>query len=193
MLKRTASTEALIWPPFIPRLSNILSSVFQLFPLGWVHQTLYPRYALLLLSTVFDSLQIMLKLYNIPEKLLGQKVKQILNCYYTCCLNGAGRMDLDGGEIHNVGRLNGWALKSRLFWALKCQRNGHFGPKKLRFQGAPPSSGPRNGFPSKYKCPAPYEKNRYIGNFMDKRQGISGPIQRWFLIRGWRVGGGGGE
>ncbi len=31
-------------------------------------------------------------------------------------------MDLDGGEIHNGGRLKGWALKSRLFWVLKWQR-----------------------------------------------------------------------
>ncbi len=30
-------------------------------------------------------------------------------------------MDLDGGVIHNEGRLKGWALKSRLFWALKWQ------------------------------------------------------------------------
>jgi hypothetical protein len=27
-------------------------------------------------------------------------------------------MDLDGGVIHNEGRLKGWALKSRLFGAL---------------------------------------------------------------------------
>jgi hypothetical protein len=62
MLKRTASTEALIWPPFILRLSNILSSVFQLFPLGWAHQTLYPRYAFLLLSAIFYSLYIVRKM-----------------------------------------------------------------------------------------------------------------------------------
>ncbi len=31
-------------------------------------------------------------------------------------------MDLDGGEIHNEGRLKGWALKSTPFWALKWQR-----------------------------------------------------------------------
>jgi hypothetical protein len=126
----------------------------------------------------------MLKLYSIPEKLLGQKVKKMFNYYYTCCLYGVGCMDLDGGEIPNEGRLKGWALKLRLFWALKWQRNGHLGPKKIEISGCTPSSGSRNGFPSKYKCPAPYEKNRYIGNFMDKRQGISGPIQRWFLIRG---------
>jgi hypothetical protein len=30
----------------------------------------------------------------------------------------------------------------------------------------------------------PHINNRYIGNFMDKRQEISGPIQRWFIIRG---------
>jgi hypothetical protein len=72
----------------------------------------------------------MLKLYSIPKKLLGQKVKQIFNCYYTCCLYGAA---LDGGEIHNVGRLKGWALKLRLFWALKWQRAQQvpFGPKKV--------------------------------------------------------------
>ncbi len=31
-------------------------------------------------------------------------------------------MDFDGGVIHNEGRLKGWALKSRLFWALKWER-----------------------------------------------------------------------
>jgi hypothetical protein len=31
-------------------------------------------------------------------------------------------MDLDGGVIHKEGRLKGWALKSRLFWALKWER-----------------------------------------------------------------------
>jgi len=30
-------------------------------------------------------------------------------------------MDLDGGVIHNDGRLKGWALKSRLFWTLKWE------------------------------------------------------------------------
>jgi hypothetical protein len=36
----------------------------------------------------------------------------------------------------------------------------------------------------------PHINNRYIGNFMDKRQekseiqGISGPIQRWLIIGG---------
>jgi hypothetical protein len=46
---------------------------------------------------------------------------------------GAGRMDLDGGVIHNKRRLKGWALKSRHFWALKWQRalRVPFGPKKV--------------------------------------------------------------
>jgi hypothetical protein len=34
-------------------------------------------------------------------------------------------MDLDEGVIHNEGRLKGWALKSRLFWALKWERVVH--------------------------------------------------------------------
>jgi hypothetical protein len=39
-------------------------------------------------------------------------------------------MDLDGGEIHNEGRLKGLALKSRLFWDLsEC----HLGPTKVLF------------------------------------------------------------
>ncbi len=44
-------------------------------------------------------------------------------------------MDLDGGVIHNEGRLKGWALKLRLFWALKWQRAQRvpFGPKKVEF------------------------------------------------------------
>ncbi len=46
-------------------------------------------------------------------------------------------MNLDGGVIHNEGRLKGWALKSRLFWALKWQRAQRvpFGPKKSRLEG----------------------------------------------------------
>ncbi len=32
-------------------------------------------------------------------------------------------MDLNGGVIHNEGRLKGWALKSRLFWALHCEKS----------------------------------------------------------------------
>jgi hypothetical protein len=31
-------------------------------------------------------------------------------------------MDLDGGVINNEGRLMGWALKMRIFWAMKWQR-----------------------------------------------------------------------
>jgi hypothetical protein len=60
-----------------------------------------------------------------------------------------------------------------------------FGPKKVEISGPTPSNAPRNGFPSH---PNPYVQphinNRYIGNFMDTRQEISGPIQRWFIIRG---------
>jgi hypothetical protein len=43
-------------------------------------------------------------------------------------------MDWDGGLINNEGRLKGWALKSRLFWALKWQRacEYHLGPKKSK-------------------------------------------------------------
>jgi hypothetical protein len=38
-----------------------------------------------------------------------------------------------GGVIHSEGRLKGWALKSRLFWALKLQQAQRvpFGPKKV--------------------------------------------------------------
>jgi hypothetical protein len=91
-------------------------------------------------------------------------------------------MDLDRGEIHNKGRLKGWALKLRLFWALKWQQAQRvpFGPKKVEKWISP--------HPNPYI--QPHINNRYIGNFMDKRketrerQEISGPIQRWFIIRG---------
>ena len=43
--------------------------------------------------------------------------------YLFVCLYGAGHMDLDGGVIHNEGCLKGWALKSRLFWALHCEKS----------------------------------------------------------------------
>jgi hypothetical protein len=38
------------------------------------------------------------------------------------------------GKIHNKGPLKGWALKSRLFWALKWHRVQRvpFGPKKVK-------------------------------------------------------------
>jgi hypothetical protein len=42
-------------------------------------------------------------------------------------------MDLDGGVIYNEGRLKGWALKSRLFWALKWQRAQRVGDE-VRFE-----------------------------------------------------------
>jgi hypothetical protein len=60
--------------------------------------------------------------------------------YLFVCLYGVGRMDLDGG-IHNEGRLKGWALKSRLFWALKWERaeGVPFGPKKVEISGPTPS------------------------------------------------------
>jgi hypothetical protein len=69
-------------------------------------------------------------------------------------------MDLDGGEIHNEGRLKGPPLQTA---------------REMDFP------------PSKFIGPAPYKKQVYIGNFMDKRQEISGPMQRWFLIRGCGV------
>jgi hypothetical protein len=66
-----------------------------------------------------------------------------------------------------------------------------FGLKKVEISGPPPSNAPRNGFPPHpYPYVKPHINNRYIGNFMDKRketrkrQEISGPIQRWFIIRG---------
>ncbi len=53
-------------------------------------------------------------------------------------------MDLDGGVVHNEGRLKGWALKLRLFWALKWQRaqGVPFGPKKVEISGPTPSKAP---------------------------------------------------
>ncbi len=43
------------------------------------------------------------------------------NYQCTCCLRGAVRLDLEGGVIHNEGRMKGWALKSRPFWAQKSR------------------------------------------------------------------------
>jgi hypothetical protein len=84
------------------------------------------------------------------------------------------------GEIHNEGRLKGWALKSRLFWALKRQRAQRvpFGLKKVEifFSGPTPSNSPRNVFPPIYtSIPPALYKNRYIGNFIDKR--FQGPFR----------------
>jgi hypothetical protein len=68
-------------------------------------------------------------------------------------------MNLDGGVIRNERHLKGWALKSRLFWA-----------QKSRDFRAHPSNPPRNGFPHPNPYVQPHINNRYIGNFMDKRQ-----------------------
>ncbi len=45
-----------------------------------------------------------------------KKSTQVWDAYKcTCCLYGAQHMDLDGGVIHNEGRLKGWALKIKTF------------------------------------------------------------------------------
>jgi hypothetical protein len=72
-------------------------------------------------------------------------------------------MNLDGGVIHNEGHLKGWALKPRAH---------------------PFNRSEKWIFPHPNPYVQPHINNRYIGNFMDKRQEISGPIQRWFIIRG---------
>jgi hypothetical protein len=57
----------------------------------------------------------------------------------TCCLYGAVRNYFDAINIHFDGHWKGWALKLRIFWALKWQRAKRvpFGQKKSRFQGPP--------------------------------------------------------
>jgi hypothetical protein len=66
-----------------------------------------------------------------------------------------------------------------------------FRPKKVEISGPTPSNALRNEFPPHPNTYVqPQINNRYIGNFMDKRQEtkerqeISGSIQRWFIIRG---------
>jgi hypothetical protein len=71
-------------------------------------------------------------------------------------------MDLEGGVIHNEGRLKGWALKSRLFMGTEMGTSvgsAILGPKKSRFQG-PPLQAPREmDFPHpKSIRPAPYKQ-----------------------------------
>jgi hypothetical protein len=87
------------------------------------------------------------------------------------------------GEIHNEGRLKGWALKSRLFWALKRQQAQRvpFGLKKVEiffFRAHPFKRTEKwiSSHPNPYV--QPYIKNRYIGNFMDKR--FQGPFRDGF-------------
>ncbi len=79
-------------------------------------------------------------------------------------------------------------------------------PKKVEISVPTPSNARRNWIsPHPNPYVQPHINNRYIGNIMDKRQEISGPIQRWFIIRGeesegenkrgggvggWGVGGG---
>jgi hypothetical protein len=65
-------------------------------------------------------------------------------------------MDLDGGVIHNEVRLKGWAQKSLDFRAHPFKR-----PEKWI-----------SAHPNPYV--QPHTNNRYISNFMDKRQEISG-------------------
>jgi hypothetical protein len=58
-------------------------------------------------------------------------------------------MDLDGGVIHNKGRLKGWAFKSRV----------HSFNRSDKWISPHPNPSVQ-----------PHINNRYIGNFMDKRQ-----------------------
>jgi hypothetical protein len=70
-------------------------------------------------------------------------------------------MDLDGGVIHNEGRLKGWALKSRLFKALKWERAKRvlFGPKKVEISGPTLQKSREMDFPpSKSVRPASYKQ-----------------------------------
>ncbi len=57
-------------------------------------------------------------------------------------------MDLDGGNPF-LGRLKGWALKSRLFWAQMAlaELAAILGPKKVSISGPIPKNDPGNGFP----------------------------------------------
>jgi hypothetical protein len=93
-------------------------------------------------------------------------------------------MDLDGGVIHNEGRLKGVGPEMGTSVA-----NAIWAPRR----GPTPSNAPRNGFPHPIPYVQPNINNRYIGNFMKRRQEtrqrqeISGPIQRWFIIREWGV------
>ncbi len=90
------------------------------------------------------------------------------------------------------GVWRGWPWNWDFFgpWNGKEHSECHLGPKKSRFQGPPLQTPQEMDFPNPNPYVQPYINNRYIGNFMDKRQEISGPIQRWFLIRGWEVWGG---
>ncbi len=81
-----------------------------------------------------------------------------LPMYGTCCLYGAGRMDLDGGKSFFSGRLRGRALKSRLFWAkiALAALVPISGPKKVSISGPTPSNAPRSGLlphPNPYVLP----------------------------------------
>ncbi len=71
---------------------------------------------------------------NFPYTLLNVKIcgKKVIyltnlcnNYKCTCCLYGAGRNDFDACNIHYEDHWKGWALKSRLLWAL-VKRNSLF-------------------------------------------------------------------
>jgi hypothetical protein len=49
------------------------------------------------------------------------------------------------GEIHSLGRLKEWAMKSQLFWAQMALAAlvAISGPKKFSISGPTPSNGPR--------------------------------------------------
>jgi hypothetical protein len=79
----------------------------------------------------------------------------------TCCLYDEGRNVFDAGTIHYEGQWKGgWALKSRLFWALKWQRAKRlpFGPKKIALRTRPPPPHPyRLLYGTIKKSTAPYK------------------------------------
>jgi hypothetical protein len=62
------------------------------------------------------------------------------NYQCTCCLYGAGHIDLDASNIHFDGHWKDWALKSQR------AKRVPFGPKKVEISGPTLSNDLSNGF-----------------------------------------------
>jgi hypothetical protein len=83
-------------------------------------------------------------------------------------------MDLDGGVIHNEGRLKGWALKKiETFLGPEMGTSvasAIWAQKSLDFRAHPFKRPEKWISPHPNPIIQPHINNRYIGNFMDKRQ-----------------------
>jgi hypothetical protein len=80
---------------------------------------------------------------------MGPEISYPQNYQCICVFIWGWTYGFGWGKIHFLGRLMGWALKSRLFWSQMAFAAliSISGPKKVSISGPTPLNGSRYGFP----------------------------------------------